>query len=518
MDSQTKKCLTELIRWKETALTVSRPPPETTRFTQTLPPGRHPELAVLLAQALLPPCGSWEWYETENSSSKPGYANQVAFVTKWVPVLVDISVRCLSGLMEKSSDQSVSEEETKGLKEEKDDPQDNHARFVLAVSLSCYLYKGYPWTDPQPVSPDLSSVLSSLFERYPQYVESLYSDYVRPAFDESADHPRVSAAGRQRLSETHPDKLSHTFSVHFMEESKAAWKTTSPHSLALLETYLRHCGPKMQTRWSFFVPCILNVLDFHEPAYKRKGAELVTALADNVPATFFRNTGVAPVFWDALSPALSFVPPSTPAVVAVPLAQAAFGAMMALSYLSMPGPGAKVNSGLVSTAAALQLEFLNTAIVRPFSLGCKSVPMLIQLLNETTVLLNDHLHAEATPDLSVFVDIVVGTLCDPLVSFSEELMGAAVRLLKSVESVMWFRVGAYRYDILRGIVFAARAISKEEDGMSEMRTELRECVDLLVDAVKRSRPEDVKGDLSSFGSEIGQLKVKETAFKELFLE
>lgn len=86
---------------------------------------------------------------------------------------------------------------------------------------------------------------------------------------------------------------------------------------------------------SFIFPAVLNLCDYHDPSVKIAGAECILALCegDNYRA-LVKQMRLSQVFWDALQPHLSFLPPSTEEKVAVPLQQITYKALTPL-YLMM---------------------------------------------------------------------------------------------------------------------------------------------------------------------------------------
>lgn len=495
--------------------------------------GKENKFALLLAQAALPPVGTWYWYQNEFNESVNAWKNQKKFTEQALPLVLVVSLHYLANILESNNHDISTFEE---------------GRFALVASLSCYLYKGYPWADslPSSLSQEIESALTFMFTKYPQYIDLLFSEFIRPAFVRASSHPNVSAAGRKifRSTDDELDNLSHVFSTFFMNTSDSGdiWKTTKPYLVSLLEIYLHKCSiistTKVQSQWSFFVPCILNIIDYHDPAYKRKGADLLIALADRVSPHFFKNTGVFSVFWDALKPALTFLPPSTPSEIAVPLSQSVFEAMIKLSYLSRPDnskPSAKMK-----TSHELQEELLHDGIFHGISHAFRSMPMMIQFVKETDVLVGQKLKTYATPHLNPLIAIITGNLCDPFISFSTELTMAVIQLLQTVIRTLWFRVPFYRYDILRGIVTAANRINQQlsEDNdqiqvdndhnfgsegkqNSEFLTakkQLSVCLELLIESVNiyklQYKTSDL--DLSNFNEELTQLQAKEPAFSALF--
>lgn len=91
-----------------------------------------------------------------------------------------------------------------------------------------------------------------------------------------------------------------------------------------------------QTYISFIFPAVLNLCDYHEPSVKIISAQCILALCNNNGnyRDLVRQMRLSQVFWDALQPHLSFLPPSTEEKVAAPLQEITYQALTPL-YLMM---------------------------------------------------------------------------------------------------------------------------------------------------------------------------------------
>lgn len=481
------------------------------------------EVAMLLAQSVLPLQGEWLWYDEDLSLTTPKWNIQQEFIQSSLPITLVTSLHFLQ-LLNDSSDTS-----NKTLNEEK---------FSLFMALSCYLYKGYPWSEniPLDIHDALISQINTTIEKYPWYVDKIFSDAIKPSFVKASSHPEVSSAGRKLFTGNKDEiiTLSHTFSHTFMEDTgeKEVWKKSKSYVISFLEAYIGFCkdisssssGSKIQNQWSFFVPCILNIIDYHNPAYKRKGADLLVSLISGVSPEFFRRTGVSSVFWDALKPSLTFLTPGTPASIAVPLSQSTFNAMMKLSYFPT---SSKI------TPQSLQEEYLLEGVFRGVSHSHRSTAAMIQFINAATIIVSSHLKSYTTPHIKPLIAIVSGTLGDPFIVYSFDLLRATIELLKSLIRTVWFRIPYYRYDILRGIVTVAKRLDEYSTDQKENKQVTKEemleigsisenmvlVIELLVEAIQLFQMEklDESLELSKFPHEIETLKLKEPSFKSLFV-
>ncbi|VVT49332.1 uncharacterized protein SAPINGB_P002218 [Magnusiomyces paraingens] len=470
--------------------------------------GKESKFAFLLSQAVRPLSGEWIWYKQELTEMTPKWAAQRNFVEEALPLLLVVSIKYFTKILETKED----------------------SRISLFTALCCYLYKGYPWSDsiPANITKALNACAVQVFDETPGYFDILFIDVIKPTFSSAATHKEISAAGRKVFTANDEQpRLSHAFSKGFMDDpsfQKDPWKESRVYVISLLEVYLRHTiavKSTTQTQWSFFVPCVLNIIDYHNPAYKCKGADLLVLLIDSVSEDFFKKTGVATVFWEALKPSLTFLPPSTPISIAVPLSKSTFEAMIKLSYLNLASKRKTSDdkkTNIKPISIDLQEEYLLEGIFRGVSHTNKSPEMVTVFINSANILVLNHLKTYTTPHLKPLIGIVVGTLCDPFISYAPELMSASAKLLQTLIRAVWFRIPYYRYDILRGVIMASRRIIEEKnDGLIGPSEDLRESVKMLEESVRVCMKQKLDSELglSTFQKEIEILESKEPSFKEL---
>lgn len=466
----------------------------------TLLENKQVEITSILAKSVLPLEGEWIWYEDEFTKSfNAKWTSQKLFMDA-VPLLLVVSVHWILYL--------------RGIGNEKESAE-------LIQSLLCYIIDdgSYPWTIPETVlgREKLLSTVKQLTESF--YLSASHRvaimDYIKPYFVSHSKHASVSAAGR-KLFTVDPDTMSRNFTFSYLPEeetntiSKTSWRTRYQYALTLLEVFISYStSSELQTSWSFIVPCVLNIVDDHNPGIKRKGADLVEELVQKTDSSFFKQTGVAPVFWSALEPALSYLPPSTPATVSIPLARSTYHAMMALSY--------------VSTEPSHQLHhrYFQEGILTGISHAHNHVAALVNFLEITVDLVLNHMKAYTTPHLKSLVAIVTGTLCDPFVTFSEKLVSTSCDLAEAVIRTTWFRVVVYRYDILRGLITVSKRIADDSDVTAHLDSEtsnamklhIKNVLSLLQQAVDINAASDDKvPGVENFTKELAALCDKEPHF------
>lgn len=473
------------------------------------------QITQILAKSLLPLNGEYIWYEDEFTRSlNARWKAQTEFTQRALPILMVVSIHWLQYLQKQESVAANFESDS----------------MELMLGLLCYSIDdgSYPWSI-SPSTPQLTKLRNALqdavepFCHNQQGLQSLL-EHIKPAFMNHTKHPSVSSAGRKLFTAENNAKPSRTFMSSFQPENesniqkKISWRTKHQFALCLLEVYISSANEKdLQAAWPFIVPCLLNIVDDHNPGIKRKGGDLVYKLAKSIDATFFTRTGIAPVFWSALKPTLAYLPPSTPASISIPLSRSTYNAMMALTYCSNVAPN------------KLHEEYFLDGILTGISHCRTYTKSMIEFINISTDLVQEHLKTYTTRHLKPLIAIITGTLCDPFVTFSPELVLAACDLAIAVIKTTWFRVIVYRYDLLRALITVSKRVIGDYPSLdnttdqtlnpndsSEMIAKAKSVLSLLQTAVEINitSSENIEG-LVNFQNELSLLSNKEPAFAKI---
>lgn len=452
----------------------------------------------LLAKSLAPLEGEWIWYEDEFTKSfNAKWTSQREFMQSAVPLLLVVSIHWLK--LAKQFDASVN---TK-----------------LVQSLMCYAINDgtYPWTlsNAHPGNEKLAKAVLQAVQPFCEdsSFRSILFQIIKPVFVKHSTHHSVSAAGRKLMT---PESYSSNFTFSYLPEQDSkrsashSWRTQHQYCLTLFEIFIAHStSSELQENWAFIVPCVLNIIDDHNPGIKRKGGDLVDKVANNTSASFFKQTGVAQVFWSALEPTLAYLPPSTPANVSIPLTTSSYKAMMALSYLSKENPH------------QLHHKYFLEGVLTGISHAHNHTGALVNFITISTDLVSNHMKTYTTPHLKSLVAIVTGTLCDPFVTFSPKLVIATCELAEAIIKACWFKIIEYRYDLLRGLVTLSKRIAgdSEQDAQLDqtesqlLRTHARTVLTLLNQAVElNADSKDKVAGIENFPNELQALQTKEPAF------
>lgn len=445
------------------------------------------QISVLLSQALLPTLqdSEWIWYEGEFTKALDNkYKSQQEFLFKGVPPLLVVTIHWIKYL--RQADVEV------------------NAYASLVKSLLCYKFDiSYPWSiqNRSELYNAVTALMNDISASIPDFYELLLNE-IKPMFVQHATHPSVSSTGRRVLNSD--DTIRSRFFEDFESEENDSWRIKNQYTLGLLELYLTNSSESnIKSNWSFLLPCILNVVDDHDPAIKRKGSDLISLLVTRNDNIFLVNTGVVPLLWKALKPSLAYLPPSTPAIISIPLTNSTYKASIAIWNIS-------------STPHKLQEEYLQEAILSGISHTHTHTKSLITFINITSDFILNHLKSYTTSHLMPLVAIVVGTLSDPLVTFSEELVITTCKLAEALIRVCWFRIIVYRYDLIKALVLVSRRFG--DDKNSALLKHSQKVVELLIQAVQINikSTEKVPG-VENFLSELKQLSEKEPAFSLLLI-
>lgn len=412
-------------------------------------------ISQMLAESVTPLQGEWIWYEDEFTQSfSAKWKSQTDFLEAALPSLLIVCIHWLRYIEKNQGDVTT-----------------NITAMKVLESLLCYTINdgSFPWTLPSSNAKQekLVKALQKITEPFckNKTVRADIFDQIKPAFISHSTHPSISAAGRKIFTANGAQgpsaSSSRNFTFSYLPEdetntkNKSSWRTRHQYSLTLLEIYIEYSEEQeIRASWSFIIPCVLNIIDDPNPGIKRKGSDLAKKLTVSAGGSFFKQTGVSPVLWSALKPALSYLPPSTPVSISVPLSKSTYEAMMALSYCSK------------ASSHKLQHEYFQEAVLMGISHCHTNTKALINFLSITTDLVLEHMKTYTTPHLRPLIAIITGTLCDPFVTFSPELVSTVCGLAEAVIKTVWFRVFVYRYDILRALVVVSKRIAAEDGSVS----------------------------------------------------
>ncbi|KAI5785906.1 hypothetical protein EDC01DRAFT_193999 [Geopyxis carbonaria] len=282
----------------------------------------------------------------------------------------------------------------------------------------------------------------------------------------SSSTARVTATGRLAVrAHTNPDTAL-----------TPVWKSRAPAAPAVLAHVLSALpADALEDAWPLLLPPVLTLCDSTDVAIRTRAITLVTALLSRLEeagSTLLLRTGLAEVVWDAVLPALHYLPPLTPTAQAVPLLRAAFGALRRLARAREPRERRK--------RAALLGVCIADGVVRGVQFAGENVAVAQVLIEALDGVLGD-MGIWAVRHLRDVTTLLSDILANPFGGTCPELLLAALRAEQTLLRVCWPRAGTHAAELLRGLALCWGRIGDDgrEEGDAEVVEELRRTVQML---------------------------------------
>ncbi|RDW23743.1 hypothetical protein B0I71DRAFT_135443 [Yarrowia lipolytica] len=217
-----------------------------------------------------------------------------------------------------------------------------------------------------------------------------------------------------------------------------------------------------QTYISFIFPAVLNLCDYHEPSVKITGAQCVLALCnpDGSYRALVRQMRLAQVFWDALQPHLSFLPPSTEETVAAPLQQVTYEALTPLYLMMRQGTPAEPTLKDLTL-----LDELLQQVVRGLDLSyIRTVKTLLHALDGIVDLFGKYAASYVEELVVAWTPIMEDPFATADLSLLETCGNTILHFLKTVSVAT---VKRHALEVARITAIALANVRKEEKGKRE---------------------------------------------------
>ncbi|KAG5354620.1 hypothetical protein CJU89_6394 [Yarrowia sp. B02] len=214
-----------------------------------------------------------------------------------------------------------------------------------------------------------------------------------------------------------------------------------------------------QTYISFIFPAVLNLCDYHDPSVKIVSAQCILALCDDTGSyrALVKQMRLAQVFWDALQPHLSFLPPSTDEKVAAPLQECTYQALTPL-YLMMR-QGTQDDPTLKDLTL---LDELLQQVVRGLDLSyIRTVKALLHALNGIVDLFGKYVASYVEELVTAWTPILEDPFATADVSLLEACGNSILHFLKTVPEAT---VERHALEVARVTAIALTNVRKEEKG------------------------------------------------------
>ncbi|KAK9323159.1 hypothetical protein V1517DRAFT_321248 [Lipomyces orientalis] len=334
----------------------------------------------------------------------------------------------------------------------------------IVEAIATYLLPEDPWALSES-----SRIAKSLIEMYTPVPfeqedigKKILAETLRPIF-KSAKHKNVSSAGRFSSSREHDLRNG------LDSDDESPWTVQRPEAASLLHFVLSSSDAKfMSDNWPLLVPSILAIIDDPDPVYKTRGCSMLHLLLSKANAQFILVTGIAGIFWDALMTCVAYLPLGSSNVTvteSVKLLDIAYTDLILLSSIRSQDTGSKNTSTSLVTKIddremqKQQSKYLGSIVMEGIYLGMRLCGEQVEIAN----LLMDKLGIIAK-SMGIFfviylqkvIEILVKILSDPFGTAYPPLLHTTLSTLNVVMESAAPRLTAYRFMILKGLVFCWR--------------------------------------------------------------
>lgn len=264
---------------------------------------------------------------------------------------------------------------------------------------------------------------------------------------------------------------------HTDDEFTKPWKHASNYNVLLLlgwsvknisETAVRQL-------WPLVIPPVLTLIDDWETKYKRLGCQLLNTTLLKTQPLLLQQTGLSPVFEEALAPALTYIPPLLKDEEASTLLPDVYQTLITLAEKSYN------NSKDTSRADALDV-IIRKGIIYGYA-HASEFPAVTNVLLQQLSILTNKLGILSVKHLKFVIPMLVEVLSSSHATGRPDLLHNASVCLHSVLRNCWPRIFAYHGDILKGITLCW--LNLEDSGIltDELCDDLRANIKLLKGAV-----------------------------------
>lgn len=309
------------------------------------------------------------------------------------------------------------------------------------------------WTSPetQALSKQLLLQYSGSLLSREILIDGLLVSTLKPLFAlRTSSAARVTTSGRIAIREsTNPRIIIDT----------PEWVKRRPESVAILEwIFERISHDDIEAAWGLLIPPLLTLIDSIDSPTKVRAISMLTAFLQRLTETpttrtLLERTGLVPVFWDAVMPCLSSLPPLTPTAHSIPLLRASYGCLL---FLTRAREKANIRK---------RVELLDQLVRDGFLRGVKFADdnvHVVTVMTEKLERIIEEMGIWAVKHLKSIVPALADILSSPFGYAFPPLLTAAARTLSVVILVCWPRMDAYVAEIVRAVAVCWGRIVEEE--------------------------------------------------------
>jgi hypothetical protein len=372
----------------------------------------------------------------------------------------------------------------------------------LAAVLAAFASTSDPWTTTrtQYISVGFLSSMPSLLDRK-ILIDGLLRDTLKSLFSaRTTSAARITSSGRIALRENTNRRIN---------TDVPAWLQQRPESVAILEWVISAIpNGDIETAWSLLIPPILTLIDSTLSSVKTRAIGMITLLLQRLEETdetrtLLQRTGLAPVFWDAVLPCLSYLPPLTPTPESVPLLKAAYTCLLSLARAR------EVNA---RKRSALLDILVREGFLRGLSFADEHILVIVVIVSALSQIVEE-MGVWAVRHLKSIVPALSEILANPFGHTFPPLLVEAAKTIKVVVRTCWPRMREYVAEVMRGVAMCWGRIYEEDiKEMEGVKENLRAVVEVL-----RAVVENEEGGVERWKQlEQRVREVDENAFAGLF--
>ncbi|KAJ6259260.1 hypothetical protein Dda_6159 [Drechslerella dactyloides] len=226
--------------------------------------------------------------------------------------------------------------------------------------------------------------------------------------------------------------------------------------LAILRFAIREMQPSVIERtWHLIVPPVLTALDDGNVLSRAHACDVLSSLLVSVDAEFLIRTGLKPVFEEAVTPCLHFLPPLTP----VGQAGRSFAA----------GVGVLVTLAEAGTRDDIEMyrnldKIMRDGVLRAVTYAGENARMMEVVVAQAAVVAR-RLGTRTIRHLEKLIEMCEAPLVSPFMSTYPSLAVAALRTLEEVVRTSWPRMERHNVRVFNAIITCwTRVLADGGDG------------------------------------------------------
>lgn len=293
-------------------------------------------------------------------------------------------------------------------------------------------------------------------ERFDILIRDLLLDHVKPLFVKSRN-PVLTDQARKAVSPLPRPNAPSDF-----ESANKPWKFQSPHIVTIFQWILSELNSSLvEAHWPLIIPPLLTILDDVSIIYKIKGCELLILLLKVAPSDLLERSGLGEIFHNTLMPYLLYLPSLTPEEESIPLLDAAYTALIALT-------AARYGTYETTTSRIKALDAIfRYGILKGHAHAGENVRIASLLMRKSTDLVHT-MGIHCVKHLKDLLPLISAALTAPFATVYPPLLEAALQTLRAIIVNGWPRVAFHRGEILEGLVICWCKVKNEETPIPEL--------------------------------------------------